>query len=80
MALTLYEGDNELNVSMAPILANLSGTVTDADTLLPIEGVKVTIQGMTAYTDVNGIYAFTGLQLGSWPITFEKAGYETLVG
>lgn len=79
--ITLVEGDNVLNVQMTPIppVANLAGVVTDAETGSPIEGVKVTINGQTTYTDSDGAYAFVGLAPGSYTVTFEKAGYETEV-
>ena len=77
----LVEGNNELNVRMTPILppvANLYGVVTDAETGSPLSGVKVTIDGLTTYTDASGNYGFTGLTPGSYTITFEKEGYETV--
>lgn len=80
--ITLVEGDNVLNVPLTPIpppVANLYGVVTDAQTGYPISGVKVTIDGLTTYTDASGNYGFTGLSPGSYTITFEKDGYETLV-
>lgn len=82
--ITLVEGDNVLNVGMTPIplpppVANLGGIVTDAETGSPIEGVKVTINGQTTYTDSDGAYAFAGLAPGSYTVTFEKEGYETEV-
>lgn len=78
----LVEGTNELNVGMTPIpppVANLYGVVTDAQTGYAIEGVKVTLDGLVTYTDSLGRYAFEGLSPGSFTITFEKDGYETLV-
>ena len=78
--IVLYEGSNELNVGLTPIpppVANLYGTVTDAETGSPIEGVKVTINGLITYTNSSGAYGFEGLTPGSYTITFEKEGYET---
>ena len=78
--ITLYEGSNELNVGLTPIpppVANLYGVVTDADTGSPIQGVKVTINGLVTYTNASGAYGFEGLTPGSYTITFEKDGYET---
>lgn len=78
----LVEGSNELNIGMTPIaapVANLYGVVTDAETGYAIEGVKVTIDGLTTYTDSLGQYAFEGLTPGTYTITFEKEGYETVV-
>lgn len=78
----LVEGNNELNVGLVPIpppVANLYGKVTDAQTGYPLSGVKVTINSLVTYTDAGGNYGFTGLSPGSYTITFEKDGYETLV-
>ena len=78
----LYEGDNTLNVQMVPIaapVANLSGKVTDSVTGLALQGVKVTLETTVAYTDGSGNYGFTGFDPGYYPLTFEKAGYETVV-
>lgn len=51
--------------------------VTDADTGSRLSGVKVTIGGLTDYTDYYGRYSFEGLTPGAYTITFEKDGYET---
>ena len=80
--IVLVEGDNILKVSLTPIpppVANLYGVVTDADTGYLLEGVKVTIDGLVIYTDSNGGYGFVGLTPGSYTITFEKDGYETVI-
>ena len=78
--IVLAEGVNELNVGLTPIpppVATLYGVVTDAETGYPLSGVKVTIDGLTTYTNADGSYGFTGLAPGSYTITFEKEGYET---
>jgi len=79
--IVLEEGTNVLNVGLVPIpaVANLYGVVTDAETGYAVQGVKVTIDGLITYTDSLGRYAFDGLTPGSYTITFEKEGYETLV-
>jgi len=80
--ITLYEGTNEQNVGMAsipPPMASLYGVVTDAETGYALDGVKVSLDGLVTYTDSLGRYAFDGLTPGSYTITFEKDGYETLV-
>ena len=79
--IVLQEGTNVLNVGLTPIppVASLYGVVTDAETGFALSGVKVTIDGLVTYTDVNGTYAFEGLTPGTYTITFEKEGYETLV-
>lgn len=79
--IVLYEGNNELNVGLTPIapaVANLYGVVADGDTGHALEGVKVTINGLVTYTDSLGRYTFEGLTPGSYTITFEKEGYETV--
>lgn len=76
--IVLQEGDNVLNVQLVKIVANLYGVVTDAATGLPINGVNVTINGLTTTTNANGEYAFEGLAPGSYVIEFSKAGYHTL--
>jgi len=77
----LSEGNNTLNISLVPIapaVANLSGIVTDANTGYALSGVKVTIDGLTDYTDSYGRYGFEGLTPGAYTITFEKSGYVTI--
>lgn len=76
--ITLVEGDNVLNVQLIPIVANLYGKVTDAATGMPINGVQVSINGLTTTTDANGQYAFEGLAPGNYVVEFSKAGYHTL--
>lgn len=79
--MNLVEGNNELNVQLPPIpppVANLYGVVTDAETGLPLSGVKVTIDGLITYTDASGNYGFEGLEPGTYTIIFEKEGYETV--
>ena len=80
-SIVLSEGTNILDVQMVPIpeVANLYGVVTDAETGFPISGVKVTLDGLVAYTDSGGAYAFVGLSPGGYTITFEKEGYQPLV-
>ncbi|GAI81035.1 unnamed protein product [marine sediment metagenome] len=80
--IVLVEGTNELNIGMTPMpppLADLFGIVTDADTGAPLPGVLVTINGLTTTTNAFGEYTFVGLTPGSYTITFEKDGYETVV-
>lgn len=69
--------DTDIGVTYTAPTATLYGVVTDAETGYPLSGVKVTIDGLTTYTDASGNYGFTGLTPGSYAITFEKEGYET---
>jgi len=59
--------------------AFLYGVVTDAETGYPIEGVRVSLNGLVVYTDSSGYYAFRGVEPGSYTVTFLKDGYESLV-
>ena len=79
--IVLAEGNNMLNVGLVPVpaVANLYGVVTDAETGFVLSGVKVTIDGLVTYTDLNGTYAFEALTPGSYSVEFSKDGYETLV-
>ena len=77
--ITLVEGDNELNVGLTPLVANLFGVVTDAETGYALEGVKVTIDSLVTYTDSLGRYAFERLTPGGYTITFRKENYETVI-
>ncbi len=80
--IVLVEGSNELNVGLTPIpppVANLYGVVTDAETGAPLAGVLVSIDGLSLTTNAGGYYMFTELPPGSYTITFEKEGYETVV-
>ena len=78
----IVEGPNIFDVQLVPLPppeGNVSGVVTDYDTGQPVVGVLVSIQGLTNTTDSSGAYAIAGLTLGNFPLTFEKAGYETQV-
>jgi len=62
-----------------PGLANLYGKVTDAVTGRPIPQVQVTLNGLEAYTNAGGNYAFADLEPGEYILQFSKEGYEPLV-
>lgn len=62
-----------------PGLANLYGKVTDAETGQKIPDVLVTLNGMQAYTDAAGNYAFNDIEPGEYALQFSKDGYETVV-
>ncbi|MBA7558440.1 hypothetical protein ES708_00043 [subsurface metagenome] len=76
--IVLIEGNNELNVQLAPVVGNLSGTITDSLDGSIIAGAKVTLGGLVTYSDVNGLYAFYGLAPGSYSGLVEKEHYEPL--
>ena len=61
-----------------PELANLYGIVTFRETGAPLEGVKVSVDGITTYTNASGEYSISNQSPGSYTMTLEKEGYETL--
>ncbi len=90
-AITLVEGNNELNVQMTPItaqLAGLYGTVID-ESGIPLSGVRVhafsqETGGQATYTDASGNYQFANLGVGYlshgiYMVTFSKEGYYDVV-
>jgi len=60
--------------------AKLYGVVTDKDTILPVEGVKVALNGKVTHTNVLGYYQLANLDTKVYDITFEKDGYTTVYG
>jgi len=62
-----------------PGLANLYGKVTDAVTGRPKPQVRVTLNGLEAYTNAGGNYAFADLEPGEYILEFSKGGYQTTV-
>jgi len=58
--------------------AILYGMVTDIDTGYPIEGVKISLDGLVTHTDSNGAYAFDGVEPGTYTVIFEMEGYEPI--
>jgi Carboxypeptidase regulatory-like domain/RTX calcium-binding nonapeptide repeat (4 copies) len=70
---------NTLNISLNPG-GNVSGTIVDETTSLPLEDVQVrAMQGdqvrATVNTDSNGDYSFDELPAGSYSIEAKKLGY-----
>ena len=63
-------------------LGTVSGTVTDAGTGLPLEGVQVGVidRPVNRVTDADGYFQFM-LPVGEWTLTFDLFGYgdETVV-
>ena len=58
---------------------NIGGTVSDADTGLPLAGVSVglTPTGYSQVTNANGTFQFDNLDVQEYTLTFKKSGYET---
>jgi hypothetical protein len=59
-------------------LGEISGTVTESNTGLPLQGVTVTIPGhdLVTLTDEDGYYLFEDLVTGTYRITCSLAGYQ----
>lgn len=58
----------------------VSGTVTDAGSLVPMQGVEVLVEGSerSAVTDENGAYRLRELPPGEYVLIFQSTGYEPL--
>lgn len=65
---------------MAGVTGGLRGTVVDADTSLPVAGVRVTVsspsQSVTATTDATGRFVFLTLDPGRYTVTASRSGYR----
>lgn len=61
--------------------SGVKGYLIDSATDFPIAGVKVSIKGTTksATSDNEGRYEILQLAAGIYTLTYEKAGYETLI-
>ncbi len=62
--------------------ATLGGLITDADTGLPLAGVRVEITNYVKsnVSDADGAYAVSGLAAGSYNLLVSKPGYATFSG
>jgi len=58
-------------------LSSIAGTVTNADTGLPINGAHVTVGSKSTTTGTGGYYIITGLGSGTYTMTVTKDGYQT---
>ena len=61
------------------VFATVSGTVVDATTMEPIEGVSVQLSpsSKNMVTGANGRFEFAELDAVQYTITVQKAGYST---
>lgn len=75
----LFTFDQLLNDVAGAGQGGLKGTVTDAVTHQPIEGVLVKIAALNkqVFTDAEGKYSITQLAAGTYTVEFSKAGYQT---
>ena len=74
----IVAGKNTLNETMVQTTGTLSGVITDSVTGIPISGVTVVIGSTSTTTDSNGAYSIAGIPIGSYAVTFTKAGYTTI--
>gem|GEM_PF-5372563 len=73
------ESDKEVKVELEKIKYTVTFEVLDEETAEPIKGAKVTIDGLTEYTDEKGKASFTVLP-GTYTYKVEKEGYESKEG
>jgi len=84
---TVVAGDNELNVSLTPIvevLGRLLGVVTDAHTGAPLNGVRIELWSADetelltdTTTNSSGHYSIENIYPSNYSVVFIKEGYET---
>lgn len=75
----LYAGGAGGVYHLSSVSVRLNGTVTDADTSLPIAGAKIMLDtGVFTYTDTGGVYSFT-LPSGVYTLTASADGYYSQV-
>jgi len=61
-----------------PVYGAFEGTVTDYDGT-PIQYVRVSIAGCTVYTDENGHYLASPVEVGIWNVQFYHEDYTELI-
>jgi len=69
--------DLDFPLTRIPTSGNIAGTVTDATTRNPIEGVNVTVSGYFDITDQNGRYNITNVPAATYTVTASKDGYQS---
>ncbi|MGD0114099.1 MAG: carboxypeptidase regulatory-like domain-containing protein, partial [Armatimonadota bacterium] len=66
-----------VDITLAPQVGSIFGTVTDATTKLPIGAATVTCGAPTTTTNARGEYGFTGLRIGSYTVTASAGGHTS---
>jgi prenyltransferase beta subunit len=72
-----------VSLSPSPTTGIIKGTVTDADTELPLEGVAITVTGSysaSVLTDVNGKFTINDVTPGSVILDASLTGYYSVTG
>jgi len=67
----------DFSLTPLPTSGNVAGTVTDASTGNPIEGINVTVPGYFDMTDENGRYNITNVPAGTYTVQASKEGYAS---
>ncbi|MBC8313948.1 MAG: choice-of-anchor J domain-containing protein [Bacteroidetes bacterium] len=70
---TLYSQDFPSSL----LAATLSGTITNAVSGNPIIGAKITVNDQSTWSLAGGVYFMNIDPVGSFPVTFLKAGFDT---
>lgn len=80
---TSYASANMLGalIALAPVqTGTLTGTITDANTGLPVSGATVSLNDPGSHsttTDASGNYTLSGVTAGAYTATISKTGYVT---
>jgi len=74
------ETRHDIELTSIPTTGTVGGTVTDASSGDPLEGVIVTVEGLNSQTGSNGQYQINGVSAGDHEIHAQKVGYEDYSG
>ncbi|MBL7216367.1 MAG: carboxypeptidase regulatory-like domain-containing protein [Desulfobacteraceae bacterium] len=74
------ETRHDIELTPIPTTGTVEGTVTDASSGNPLEGVIVTVEGLNSQTGSNGQYQINGVSAGVHEIHAQKVGYENYLG
>ncbi|MFH1688211.1 MAG: TonB-dependent receptor [bacterium] len=68
------------STAFGSVVGKITGQVTDKETLDPIVGATVTVQGTTmgAVADAEGMYTILNVQVGTYTLVVSAVGYATL--
>ncbi len=84
--LSCEEEDNTLDGAITVDLINeqninytIQGIIYNSTGNVPLSGVSVSVADTTVISNEDGIYTIPGLTIGSYLLTFEQAGFQTIV-
>ncbi len=78
LALTALLSAEEPRVN--PNLAGIEGVLVDAQSGVALSGVKVTLGGLSTFSDVGGRFVLNDVEPAAYEIEFTKSGYATMSG